>query len=177
MYRAAQKLYTSATAPSKKATQEGWRVENLGTAAPPEDDGVVVLQAAHDAYASVDVAAPARGGNTDGALSRQAVEFDVEAAAEAAPPAELPPRPRARSPSGVESAARAAAARVKAAAAVDAAARAAPPADGGGAEIDSDTDDDADPDAEPEPVPPRVWDKYRRYRESASRVIAQLRIE
>ena len=31
MYRAAQKLYTSATAPSKKqkAKQEGWRVENL----------------------------------------------------------------------------------------------------------------------------------------------------
>ena len=175
MYRAAQKFYTSATAPSKKATQEGWRVENLGTAAPPEDDGVVVLQAAHDAYVSVDVAAPARGGDTDGAFSRQAVEVDVEA--EAAPAAASPPQPRARSPSGVESAARAAAARVKAAAAVDAAARAAPLADGGGAEIDSDTDDDAAPDAEPEPVPPRVWDKYRRYRESASRVIAKLRIE
>ena len=78
MYRAAQKLYTSATAPSKKqkAKQEGWRVENLAAApSPPQEDDV----------------------------------------------------------------------------------------------------DDAD--AEPEPVPPRVWDKYRRYRESASRVIAQLRIE
>ena len=34
MYRAAQKLYTSATAPSKKqkAKQEGWRVENLAAA-------------------------------------------------------------------------------------------------------------------------------------------------
>ena len=53
-----------------------------------------------------------------------------------------------------------------------AAAAAAAPAD---ADIDRDDDDDAD--AEPEPVPPRVWDKYRRYRESASRVIAQLRIE
>ena len=39
------------------------------------------------------------------------------------------------------------------------------------------SDDADDVDAEPEPVPPRVWDKYRRYRESASRVIAQLRIE
>ena len=166
MYRAAQKLYTSATAPSKKqkAKQEGWRVENLAAApsTPPEDD-VVVLQAAHEAYVAVDVAAPSRGGgDTNGAFARQAVEFDVETDLA---PADTPARPLARSPRAVAEAAKAAAARNKAAAA------AAAPAD---ADIDRD-DDDAD--AEPEPVPPRVWDKYRRYRESASRVIAQLRIE
>ena len=167
MYRAAQKLYTSATAPSKKqkAKQEGWRVENLAaTPSPPQDDDVVVLQAAHEAYVAVDVAAPSRGGgDTNGAFARQAVEFDVETDA---PDQGTPARPPARSPRAVAEAAKAAAARNKAAAA------AAAPAD---ADIDRDDDDDAD--AEPEPVPPRVWDKYRRYRESASRVIAQLRIE
>ena len=166
MYRAAQKLYTSATAPSKKqkAKQEGWRVENLAAApSPPPEDDVVVLQAAHEAYVAVDVAAPSRGGgDTNGAFARQAVEFDVETDA---PDQGTPARPPARSPRAVAEAAKAAAARNKAAAA------AAAPAD---ADIDRD-DDDAD--AEPEPVPPRVWDKYRRYRESASRVIAQLRIE
>ena len=166
MYRAAQKLYTSATAPSKKqkAKQEGWRVENLAaTPSPPQDDDVVVLQAAHEAYVAVDVAAPSRGGgDTNGAFARQAVEFDVETDLA---PADTPARPPARSPRAVAEAAKAAAARNKAAAA------AAAPAD---ADIDRD-DDDAD--ADPEPVPPRVWDKYRRYRESASRVIAQLRIE
>ena len=167
MYRAAQKLYTSATAPSKKqkAKQEGWRVENLAaTPSPPQDDDVVVLQAAHEAYVAVDVAAPSRGGgDTNGAFARQAVEFDVETDLA---PADTPARPPARSPRAVAEAAKAAAARNKAAAA------AAAPAD---ADIDRDDADDAD--AEPEPVPPRVWDKYRRYRESASRVIAQLRIE
>ena len=168
MYRAAQKLYTSATAPSKKqkAKQEGWRVENLAAAPspPPQEDDVVVLQAAHEAYVAVDVAAPSRGGgDTNGAFARQAVEFDVETDLA---PADTPARPPARSPRAVAEAAKAAAARNKAAAA------AAAPAD---ADIDRDDDDDAD--AEPEPVPPRVWDKYRRYRESASRVIAQLRIE
>ena len=167
MYRAAQKLYTSATAPSKKqkAKQEGWRVENLAaTPSPPQDDDVVVLQAAHEAYVAVDVAAPSRGGgDTNGAFARQAVEFDVETDLA---PADTPARPPARSPRAVAEAAKAAAARNKAAAA------AAAPAD---ADIDRDDDDDAD--ADPEPVPPRVWDKYRRYRESASRVIAQLRIE
>ena len=167
MYRAAQKLYTSATAPSKKqkAKQEGWRVENLAaTPSPPQDDDVVVLQAAHEAYVAVDVAAPSRGGgDTNGAFARQAVEFDVETDLA---PADTPARPPARSPRAVAEAAKAAAARNKAAAA------AAAPAD---ADIDRDDDDDVD--AEPEPVPPRVWDKYRRYRESASRVIAQLRIE
>ena len=167
MYRAAQKLYTSATAPSKKqkAKQEGWRVENLAaTPSPPQDDDVVVLQAAHEAYVAVDVAAPSRGGgDTNGAFARQAVEFDVETDVA---PADTPARPPARSPRAVAEAAKAAAARNKAAAA------AAAPAD---ADIDRDDVDDAD--AEPEPVPPRVWDKYRRYRESASRVIAQLRIE
>jgi len=166
MYRAAQKLYTSATAPSKKqkAKQEGWRVENLAaTPSPPQDDDVVVLQAAHEAYVAVDVAAPSRGGgDTNGAFARQAVEFDVETDLA---PADTPARPLARSPRAVAEAAKAAAARNKAAAA-------AAPAD---ADIDRDDDDDVD--AEPEPVPPRVWDKYRRYRESASRVIAQLRIE
>ena len=166
MYRAAQKLYTSATAPSKKqkAKQEGWRVENLAaTPSPPQEDDVVVLQAAHEAYVAVDVAAPSRGGgDTNGAFARQAVEFDVETDA---PDQGTPARIPARSPRAVAEAAKAAAARNKAAAA------AAAPAD---ADIDRD-DDDAD--AEPEPVPPRVWDKYRRYRESASRVIAQLRIE
>ena len=167
MYRAAQKLYTSATAPSKKqkAKQEGWRVENLAaTPSPPQDDDVVVLQAAHEAYVAVDVAAPSRsGGDTNGAFARQAVEFDVETdLADQGTPARTP----ARSPRAVAEAAKAAAARNKAAAA------AAAPAD---ADIDRDDDDDAD--ADPEPVPPRVWDKYRRYRESASRVIAQLRIE
>ena len=166
MYRAAQKLYTSATAPSKKqkAKQEGWRVENLAAApSPPQEDDVVVLQAAHEAYVAVDVAAPSRGGgDTNGAFTRQAVEFDVETDLA---PADTPARTPARSPRAVAEAAKAAAARNKAAAA------AAAPAD---ADIDRD-DDDAD--AEPEPVPPRVWDKYRRYRESASRVIAQLRIE
>ena len=167
MYRAAQKLYTSATAPSKKqkAKQEGWRVENLAAApSPPPEDDVVVLQAAHEAYVAVDVAAPSRGGgDTNGAFARQAVEFDVETDVA---PADTPARPPARSPRAVAEAAKAAAARNKAAAA------AAAPAD---ADIDRDDVDDAD--AEPEPVPPRVWDKYRRYRESASRVIAQLRIE
>ena len=167
MYRAAQKLYTSATAPSKKqkAKQEGWRVENLAaTPSPPQDDDVVVLQAAHEAYVAVDVAAPSRGGgDTNGAFARQAVEFDVETDLA---PADTPARPPARSPRAVAEAAKAAAARNKAAAA------AAAPAD-----ADIDRDDDDDTDAEPEPVPPRVWDKYRRYRESASRVIAQLRIE
>ena len=167
MYRAAQKLYTSATAPSKKqkAKQEGWRVENLAaTPSPPQDDDVVVLQAAHEAYVAVDVAAPSRGGgDTNGAFARQAVEFDVETDLA---PADTPARPPVRSPRAVAEAAKAAAARNKAAAA------AAAPAD---ADIDRDDVDDAD--AEPEPVPPRVWDKYRRYRESASRVIAQLRIE
>ena len=167
MYRAAQKLYTSATAPSKKqkAKQEGWRVENLAaTPSPPQEDDVVVLQAAHEAYVAVDVAAPSRGGgDTNGAFARQAVEFDVETDA---PDQGTPARPPARSPRAVAEAAKAAAARNKAAAA------AAAPAD---ADIDRDDADDAD--AEPEPVPPRVWDKYRRYRESASRVIAQLRIE
>ena len=167
MYRAAQKLYTSATAPSKKqkAKQEGWRVENLAaTPSPPQDDDVVVLQAAHEAYVAVDVAAPSRGGgDTNGAFARQAVEFDVETDLA---PADTPARPPARSPRAVAEAAKAAAARNKAAAA------AAAPAD---ADIDRDDADDAD--ADPEPVPPRVWDKYRRYRESASRVIAQLRIE
>ena len=167
MYRAAQKLYTSATAPSKKqkAKQEGWRVENLAaTPSPPQDDDVVVLQAAHEAYVAVDVAAPSRGGgDTNGAFARQAVEFDVETDLA---PADTPARTPARSPRAVAEAAKAAAARNKAAAA------AAAPAD---ADIDRDDVDDAD--AEPEPVPPRVWDKYRRYRESASRVIAQLRIE
>ena len=167
MYRAAQKLYTSATAPSKKqkAKQEGWRVENLAaTPSPPQDDDVVVLQAAHEAYVAVDVAAPSRGGgDTNGAFARQAVEFDVETDA---PDQGTPARPPARSPRAVAEAAKAAAARNKAAAA------AAAPAD---ADIDRDDADDAD--ADPEPVPPRVWDKYRRYRESASRVIAQLRIE
>ncbi len=167
MYRAAQKLYTSATAPSKKqkAKQEGWRVENLAaTPSPPQEDDVVVLQAAHEAYVAVDVAAPSRGGgDTNGAFARQAVEFDVETDVA---PADTPARPPARSPRAVAEAAKAAAARNKAAAA------AAAPAD---ADIDRDDVDDAD--AEPEPVPPRVWDKYRRYRESASRVIAQLRIE
>ena len=167
MYRAAQKLYTSATAPSKKqkAKQEGWRVENLAaTPSPPQDDDVVVLQAAHEAYVAVDVAAPSRGGgDTNGAFARQAVEFDVETDLA---PADTPARTPARSPRAVAEAAKAAAARNKAAAA------AAAPAD---ADIDRDDADDAD--AEPEPVPPRVWDKYRRYRESASRVIAQLRIE
>ena len=167
MYRAAQKLYTSATAPSKKqkAKQEGWRVENLAAApSPPQEDDVVVLQAAHEAYVAVDVAAPSRGGgDTNGAFARQAVEFDVETDLA---PADTPARPPARSPRAVAEAAKAAAARNKAAAA------AAAPAD---ADIDRDDADDAD--AEPEPVPPRVWDKYRRYRESASRVIAQLRIE
>ena len=167
MYRAAQKLYTSATAPSKKqkAKQEGWRVENLAaTPSPPQEDDVVVLQAAHEAYVAVDVAAPSRGGgDTNGAFARQAVEFDVETDA---PDQGTPARTPARSPRAVAEAAKAAAARNKAAAA------AAAPAD---ADIDRDDDDDAD--AEPEPVPPRVWDKYRRYRESASRVIAQLRIE
>ena len=76
MYRAAQKLYTSATAPSKKqkAKQEGWRVENLAAAPsqPPQEDDVVVLQAAHEAYVAVDVAAPSRGGgDTNGAFARQ----------------------------------------------------------------------------------------------------------
>ena len=167
MYRAAQKLYTSATAPSKKqkAKQEGWRVENLAASpSPPQEDDVVVLQAAHEAYVAVDVAAPSRGGgDTNGAFARQAVEFDVETDLA---PADTPARPPARSPRAVAEAAKAAAARNKAAAA------AAAPAD---ADIDRDDADDAD--AEPEPVPPRVWDKYRRYRESASRVIAQLRIE
>ena len=167
MYRAAQKLYTSATAPSKKqkAKQEGWRVENLAAApTPPQEDDVVVLQAAHEAYVAVDVAAPSRGGgDTNGAFARQAVEFDVETDA---PDQGTPARPPARSPRAVAEAAKAAAARNKAAAA------AAAPAD---ADIDRDDADDVD--AEPEPVPPRVWDKYRRYRESASRVIAQLRIE
>ena len=167
MYRAAQKLYTSATAPSKKqkAKQEGWRVENLAaTPSPPQDDDVVVLQAAHEAYVAVDVAAPSRGGgDTNGAFARQAVEFDVETDLA---PADTPARPPVRSPRAVAEAAKAAAARNKAAAAAVA------PAD---ADIDRDDDDDAD--AEPEPVPPRVWDKYRRYRESASRVIAQLTIE
>jgi len=167
MYRAAQKLYTSATAPSKKqkAKQEGWRVENLAAApSPPQEDDVVVLQAAHEAYVAVDVAAPSRGGgDTNGAFARQAVEFDVETDLA---PADTPARPPVRSPRAVAEAVKAAAARNKAAAA------AAAPAD---ADIDRDDDDDAD--AEPEPVPPRVWDKYRRYRESASRVIAQLRIE
>ena len=167
MYRAAQKLYTSATAPSKKqkAKQEGWRVENLAaTPSPPPDDDVVVLQAAHEAYVAVDVAAPSRGGgDTNGAFARQAVEFDVETDLA---PADTPARTPARSPRAVAEAAKAAAARNKAAAA------AAAPAD---ADIDRDDADDAD--ADPEPVPPRVWDKYRRYRESASRVIAQLRIE
>ena len=167
MYRAAQKLYTSATAPSKKqkAKQEGWRVENLAaTPSPPQEDDVVVLQAAHEAYVAVDVAAPSRGGgDTNGAFARQAVEFDVETDA---PDQGTPARPPARSPRAVAEAAKAAAARNKAAAA------AAAPAD---ADIDRDDADDVD--AEPEPVPPRVWDKYRRYRESASRVIAQLRIE
>ena len=167
MYRAAQKLYTSATAPSKKqkAKQEGWRVENLAaTPSPPQDDDAVVLQAAHEAYVAVDVAAPSRGGgDTNGAFARQAVEFDVETDLA---PADTPARTPARSPRAVAEAAKAAAARNKAAAA------AAAPAD---ADIDRDDADDAD--AEPEPVPPRVWDKYRRYRESASRVIAQLRIE
>ena len=167
MYRAAQKLYTSATAPSKKqkAKQEGWRVENLAAApSPPQEDDVVVLQAAHEAYVAVDVAAPSRsGGDTNGAFARQAVEFDVETDLA---PADTPARTPARSPRAVAEAAKAAAARNKAAAA------AAAPAD---ADIDRDDVDDAD--AEPEPVPPRVWDKYRRYRESASRVIAQLRIE
>ena len=167
MYRAAQKLYTSATAPSKKqkAKQEGWRVENLAAApSPPQEDDVVVLQAAHEAYVAVDVAAPSRGGgDTNGAFARQAVEFDVETDAS---PADTPRSPPARSPRAVAEAAKAAAARNKAAAA------AAAPAD---ADIDRDDADDAD--AEPEPVPPRVWDKYRRYRERASRVIAQLRIE
>ena len=167
MYRAAQKLYTSATAPSKKqkAKQEGWRVENLAAApSPPPEDDVVVLQAAHEAYVAVDVAAPSRGGgDTNGAFARQAVEFDVETDLA---PADTPARTPARSPRAVAEAAKAAAARNKAAAA------AAAPAD---ADIDRDDADDAD--AEPEPVPPRVWDKYRRYRESASRVIAQLRIE
>ena len=168
MYRAAQKLYTSATAPSKKqkAKQEGWRVENLTAApsTPPQEDDVVVLQAAHEAYVAVDVAAPSRGGgDTNGAFARQAVEFDVETDLA---PADTPVRPPVRSPRAVAEAAKAAAARNKAAAA------AAAPAD---ADIDRDDDDDAD--AEPEPVPPRVWDKYRRYRESASWVIAQLRIE
>ena len=167
MYRAAQKLYTSATAPSKKqkAKQEGWRVENLAAApSPPQDDDVVVLQAAHEAYVAVDVAAPSRGGgDTNGAFARQAVEFDIETDLA---PADTPARTPARSPRAVAEAAKAAAARNKAAAA------AAAPAD---ADIDRDDVDDAD--AEPEPVPPRVWDKYRRYRESASRVIAQLRIE
>ena len=166
MYRAAQKLYTSATAPSKKqkAKQEGWRVENLATTpSPPQEDDVVVLQAAHEAYVAVDVAAPSRGGgDTNGAFARQAVEFDVETDLA---PADTPARTPARSPRAVAEAAKAAAARNKAAAA------AAAPAD---ADIDRDDDD---VDAEPEPVPPRVWDKYRRYRESASRVIAQLRIE
>ena len=169
MYRAAQKLYTSATAPSKKqkAKQEGWRVENLAAApsARPLEDDVVVLQAAHEAYVAVDVAAPSRGGgDTNGAFARQAVEFDVET--DLAPDQGTPARPPARSPRAVAEAAKAAAARNKAAAA------AAAPAD-----ADIDRDDDDDTDAEPEPVPPRVWDKYRRYRESASRVIAQLRIE
>ena len=168
MYRAAQKLYTSATAPSKKqkAKQEGWRVENLAAApSPPQEDDVVVLQAAHEAYVAVDVAAPSRGGgDTNGAFARQAVEFDVETDLA---PADTPARTPARSPRAVAEAAKAAAARNKAAAAA-----AAP--DNGGADIDRDDDD---VDAEPEPVPPRVWDKYRRYRESASRVIAQLRIE
>ena len=167
MYRAAQKLYTSATAPSKKqkAKQEGWRVENLAAApSPPQEDDVVVLQAAHEAYVAVDVAAPSRGGgDTNGAFARQAVEFDVETDA---PDQGTPARPPARSPRAVAEAAKAAAARNKAAAA------AAAPAD-----ADIDRDDAVDADAEPEPVPPRVWDKYRRYRESASRVIAQLRIE
>ena len=167
MYRAAQKLYTSATAPSKKqkAKQEGWRVENLAAApSPPQEDDVVVLQAAHEAYVAVDVAAPSRGGgDTNGAFTRQAVEFDVETDLA---PADTPARTPARSPRAVAEAAKAAAARNKAAAA------AAAPAD---ADIDRDDADDVD--AEPEPVPPRVWDKYRRYRESASRVIAQLRIE
>ena len=167
MYRAAQKLYTSATAPSKKqkAKQEGWRVENLAAApSPPPEDDVVVLQAAHEAYVAVDVAAPSRGGgDTNGAFTRQAVEFDVETDLA---PADTPARTPARSPRAVAEAAKAAAARNKAAAA------AAAPAD---ADIDRDDADDVD--AEPEPVPPRVWDKYRRYRESASRVIAQLRIE
>ena len=167
MYRAAQKLYTSATAPSKKqkAKQEGWRVENLAaTPSPPQDDDVVVLQAAHEAYVAVDVAAPSRGGgDTNGAFARQAVEFDVETDLA---PADTPARPPVRSPRAVAEAAKAAAVRNKAAAA------AAAPAD---ADIDRDDDDDAN--ADPEPVPPRVWDKYRRYRESASRVIAQLRIE
>ena len=167
MYRAAQKLYTSATAPSKKqkAKQEGWRVENLAAApSPPQEDDVVVLQAAHEAYVAVDVAAPSRGGgDTNGAFARQAVEFDVETDLA---PADTPARTPARSPRAVAEAAKAAAARNKAAAA------AAAPAD---ADIDRDDADDVD--AEPEPVPPRVWDKYRRYRESASRVIAQLRIE
>ena len=166
MYRAAQKLYSSATAPSKKqkAKQEGWRVENLAAApSPPREDDVVVLQAAHEAYVAVDVAAPSRGGgDTNGAFARQAVEFDVETDVA---PADTPARPPARSPRAVAEAAKAAAARNKAAAA------AAAPAD---ADIDR---DDEDADADPEPVPPRVWDKYRRYRESASRVIAQLRIE
>ena len=99
MYRAAQKLYTSATAPSKKqkAKQEGWRVENLAAApspSPPEDD-VVVLQAAHEAYVAVDVAAPSRGGgDTNGAFARQAVEFDVET--DLAPDQGTPARPPRR---------------------------------------------------------------------------------
>ena len=162
MYRAAQKLYTSATAPSKKqkAKQEGWRVENLAAApSPPPEDDVVVLQAAHEAYVAVDVAAPSRGGgDTNGAFARQAVEFDVETDLA---PADTPARTPARSPRAVAEAAKAAAARNKAAAA------AAAPAD---ADIDRDDVDDADAER---PVPPRVWDKYRRYRESASRVIAQ----
>ena len=99
MYRAAQKLYTSATAPSKKqkAKQEGWRVENLAaTPSPPQEDDVVVLQAAHEAYVAVDVAAPSRGGgDTNGAFARQAVEFDVETDVA---PADTPARPPARSP-------------------------------------------------------------------------------
>ena len=118
MYRAAQKLYTSATAPSKKqkAKQEGWRVENLAaTPSPPQDDDVVVLQAAHEAYVAVDVAAPSRGGgDTNGAFARQAVEFDVETDLA---PADTPARPPARSPRAVAEAAKAAAARNKAAAA------------------------------------------------------------
>ena len=104
MYRAAQKLYTSATAPSKKqkAKQEGWRVENLAAApTPPQEDDVVVLQAAHEAYVAVDVAAPSRGGgDTNGAFARQAVEFDVETDLA---PADTPARTPARSPRAVAS--------------------------------------------------------------------------
>ena len=146
MYRAAQKLYTSATAPSKKqkAKQEGWRVENLAAAPspPPPDDDVVVLQAAHEAYVAVDVAAPSRGGgDTNGAFARQAVEFDVETdLAPADTPARIParcPPPAAKLP--------AAAARM-----------AARQRSAGNADIDRDDADDAD--AELEPVPPRVWD-------------------